>query len=194
MVARRDLSLIELNRIEVPDMGGRAMVHRQIEHLVEVAVVESPVPAHRDCVTAHHAGCGSGVEGVGQSLHIWLVVAALQEKLKKSADRHIGDCIEMVELDSMPSPQFFTKLRFDGLLLGGEKGSYRIADEIQGQPAVRLAIAESIEKAKRLDRFFKHALASLRIGLAGSVIGQRCDDFHTMPGKELCQVRLGREE
>ena len=50
MVARRDLALIELNRIKVSDMGWRTMVHRQIEHLVEVAVVEGAVPTHGDCV------------------------------------------------------------------------------------------------------------------------------------------------
>ncbi len=131
MVARCDLALIELRRIKVADMSGRAMIHRQIEHLVEVAVVEGAVPAHRDRVAAHDAGRGSGIEGVGQSLHILLVVAALQEKLKKPADRHVGDRIEMVELDAMASPEFFSKLRFDGLLLGREKGSDRIADEVQ---------------------------------------------------------------
>ena len=46
MVARRDLAVIELSRIKVADMGGRAMVHRQIEHLVKVAVVEGTIPAH----------------------------------------------------------------------------------------------------------------------------------------------------
>src|SRR5206468_11144840 len=77
MVARRDLALIELNRIKVADMGGHTMVHRQIEHLVEVAVVEGTIPTHRDRVAAHDAGRCSGVEGIGQSLHILLVVAAL---------------------------------------------------------------------------------------------------------------------
>ena len=45
MVAYRDLSLIQLHRVEVADMGWRAMVHRQIQHLVEVAVIESAIPA-----------------------------------------------------------------------------------------------------------------------------------------------------
>src|SRR5437870_5929611 len=194
MVARRDLALIEWSRIKVADMSGRTIIYRQIEHLVEVAVVEGAIPAHGDRVAAHDAGRGSGIEGVGQSFHILLIVAALQEKLKKPADRHIGDRIEMVELDTMTSQEFFAKLRFDGLLLGREKGSYRITDEIQRQPTARLAVAEPIEEAKRLDRSLKDTLASLRIGLAGAVIGKRCDDFHTMLGEELCQVRLGRKE
>ena len=46
MVARRDLAVIELIRIKVADMGGCTMAHRQIEHLVEVAVVEGAIPTH----------------------------------------------------------------------------------------------------------------------------------------------------
>jgi len=79
-------------------------------------------------------------------------------------------------------------------LLGREKGSYRIVDEIQRQPAARLAVTESIEEAKRLDRFLKNALASLRVGLAGAVRGQRRDNFHTMPGEELAQIGLRWEQ
>ncbi len=194
MVARGDLAPIELRRIKVADMSGRAMVHRQIEHLVEVAVVQRAIPAHGDRVAAHDTGRGSRIEGVGQSFHILFVVAALHQKFKKPADRHIGDRIEMVELDTMASPEFFSKLRLDRLLLGREKRAYRIAHEIQRQPAARLSVAELVEESERLDRFLKYAIAALRIGLVGSVIGQRCDDFHTMPGEELCQVRLGRKQ
>src|SRR5688572_62249 len=149
MIARGDLAPIELRRIKVADMGGGAMIHRQIEHLVEVAVVESAIPAHRDCVAAHDTGCGRGIEGVGQSFHILFVVATLHQKFKKSADRHVGDRIEMVELDTMTSPEFFSKLRLDRLLLGREKRSYRIAYEIQRQPAVWLAVTELVEEPKR---------------------------------------------
>ena len=194
MVARRDLALIELNWIKVADISGGTMVDRQIEHLVEVAVVEGAIPAHGDRVAAHDAVRGSGVEGVSQSFHILLVVAALQEKLKKSADRHVGDRIEMIELDVMASPEFFSKLRFDGLLLRREKGSYRIADQVQGEAAIGTAIPECIQELQGLDGFLKDSCAPLRIGLASAVIGQRRDDFHTMPGEELRQVRLGREE
>jgi hypothetical protein len=46
MVARRDPSMMELHRIKLTDMARRTMAHRQIEHLVEVAVVEGPIPTH----------------------------------------------------------------------------------------------------------------------------------------------------
>lgn len=130
MVTRRDLTLIETNSIEVADMSGRTMIHRQIEHLVEVAIVNGAIPAYGDRIAAHDTSRGSGIEGVGQSFHVLLVIAALEEKLKKPADRHVGDRIEMVELDTMASQEFFSKLCFNGLLPGREKSSYRIAHEI----------------------------------------------------------------
>ena len=194
MVAGCDLALMESIQIKVTDMSGRTMAHRQIEHLVEVAVVERAVPTYRDCISAHDAGRGSGIEGVGQSLHILLIVAALQEKLKKPTDRHVGDRIEVIELDAMASAEFFAKLRFDGFLLGGEKGSDWIADQVQDEAAIGTAIPESIQALQGLDGFFKDAFTPLRIGLADAVIGQRCDDLHTMLGEKLCQVCLGRKE
>ena len=100
----------------------------------------------------------------------------------------------MVELDTMASQEFFSKLRFDGLLPGREKGSYRIAGQVQGEAAIGTAIPEFIQELQGLDGFLKDSFTPLRIGLAGAVIGQRRDDFHTMLGEELCQVRLGREE
>ena len=194
MVTRRDLAVIELSRIEVADMGRRTMVHRQIEHLVEVTVVERAVPTHGDRVATHDAGRGNGVEGVGQSLHILLVVAALQEKLEKSADRHVGDRIEAVELDAMARQEFLSKLCFDRFLPGREKGSDRIAAQVQGEAAIGTAIPECIQALQSLDGFLEYSVTPLRISLTGSVIGERRDDFHTMLGEEFCQVRLGGEE
>jgi len=190
MVVRDNLTLRELNRVEVADISGRALAHRQIQHLVEVAIVESSIPADRDGVAAHHAGGGSRIEGVGQSLHILLVIAALHEKLKKPADRHVGDRIEVVERNAVPGQEFFPELRFDGLLLGWEKGACRIVDEIEREPTARLSVAEPIEQPQRLDRLFKNALASLRIGLTGAGGGERGDHLDAMFRQELPQVGL----
>jgi len=58
-----------------------------------------------------------------------------------------------------------------------------ITDEIQRQSTARLAVAEPIEEGETPGSIFQNALASLRIGLGSAVIGQRCDDFHTMPAR-----------
>ena len=57
--------------------AGRAGRNRQIEHLVEVAVVERAVPADRERVAAHDAGGRGGVEGVDEALQVGLEVARL---------------------------------------------------------------------------------------------------------------------
>ena len=97
---------------------------------------------------------------------------ALEEEKKKAGGGRGGGRIEEVEVDVKAGWEFCAKLRCDGLLLGREKGSDRITVDSHRQPAARLAVAEPIEESKRLNRFFKSALASLCIGLSGAVIGE----------------------
>jgi hypothetical protein len=47
MIAGNDLTMLELSRIEVSDVAWGAMVDRKVEHLVEVAIVQSAIPANR---------------------------------------------------------------------------------------------------------------------------------------------------
>ena len=53
----------------------------------------------------------------------------------------------MGELDAMANPEFFPKLRFDGLLLGREKGADRIVHEIQEQTAVGATVSQPVQQA-----------------------------------------------
>ena len=46
MVTGGDLAVIELSRVKVTNMSGSPVRYRQIEHLVEVTVVEDAIPAH----------------------------------------------------------------------------------------------------------------------------------------------------
>ena len=101
MVARYDLTPMELGRVKMSDVRWCPVVKWQIEHLVEVAIVEGPVPSDREGVAAHDTGRSCGIKGVDQPLHVALVIAALDEKFEEPADRHVGDRIETVELDAM---------------------------------------------------------------------------------------------
>ena len=47
MVACDDYPLLQLGRIEIADVTWRARAHGQVEHLVEIAVVQRAVPANR---------------------------------------------------------------------------------------------------------------------------------------------------
>src|SRR6185437_10089013 len=116
--------------------------------------------------------------------------AAFDEELQESADRHVGDRVEPVELDAMTSAQFFLELCFYGILLRREECADGVVDKVQGEPAVRSSIAETVQETECLHRFFKDAVASLRIGLAGTIRGKRCDDLDTMAGQKFRQVSL----
>src|SRR6266851_4174057 len=45
VLADRDAPAIQQRGIEIADVGGCAKAHRQVEHLVEIAIVERPIPA-----------------------------------------------------------------------------------------------------------------------------------------------------
>ena len=78
---------------------------RQLEHLVEVAVVERAVPADRQRVPAHEAGDGRRVEALRQELHVAGQVAALDQPLEEPVDRHVGERDEPVERHPPPPLQ-----------------------------------------------------------------------------------------
>src|SRR4051812_23703165 len=74
-------ALAERGRVEIADVRrAPARVTRvELKHLVEVAVVEAPIPAHRQRVAAHEALDRRRVVGVHQRFHVALEVAgALQ--------------------------------------------------------------------------------------------------------------------
>src|SRR6266536_4070160 len=62
-------------QIEAEDVRGLARLQAQLEHLVEVAVVEPPVVADADQGAAHEAGQGGWVERGLQARHVRLVIA-----------------------------------------------------------------------------------------------------------------------
>src|SRR5215210_5538029 len=114
MVARHNATLMQLRGIEVSDVRGKAIGDRHVEHLIEVAIIQSAVPAHRQRVPAHDAGRSRGIERVRQPLHVPFIVAALDKKFEKAAYRHVGNGVEAVEFDAMTRTEFLPELRFNG--------------------------------------------------------------------------------
>ncbi len=47
MLAGDDAALMQPRGVEVADVRGRAVIQRQFQHLIEVAIVERTVPADR---------------------------------------------------------------------------------------------------------------------------------------------------
>src|SRR5260221_4863092 len=82
--------------------AGRAVGEGQVEHLVEVAVVEGAVPSDREERAAHDAARGPRVERAHEQVHVPTGVAAALEELEETADRHVGDRVEVIEDDAVP--------------------------------------------------------------------------------------------
>ena len=52
--------------IELGDMPGVVLIESQSEDLVEVAIIQLPVPSDADHISAHEAAQGQAIEGVLQ--------------------------------------------------------------------------------------------------------------------------------
>ncbi len=62
--------------VDIEEMRGW-VVDFEVEHLVEIAVVEVSVPADGEGIAAHEAIDGSGIEGLDKCLHVLFVLAGL---------------------------------------------------------------------------------------------------------------------
>ena len=114
-------------------MVRRSKSHFQIEHLIEVAIVQSSVPSDGNRVPAHQTRYGLWIERLGQLLHVLRIVARSQQKLQKPADWHVGNAEEMVELDAEFVIEHPPKIGFQRSLWWREECTYRIVNQVQNQ-------------------------------------------------------------
>ena len=111
MLVEHDVAIFQYGQIEVVEVV--LARYFQVEHLVEVAVVEEAVPADGDGVAAHDAADGAGIEGVEQALHVVFVLAVVEQKIEKPADRHVGDGVKAVELHIVLAFELALELGFE---------------------------------------------------------------------------------
>jgi len=86
MIAYRDLTMGEPLEVKLANVGRRAVVNYQIKHLVEVAIVQSAVPADGKCVTAHDVGDSGGVERRSKDSHVVIKIVAADKIIEIAAD------------------------------------------------------------------------------------------------------------
>ena len=102
--------------------GAAPRLHRQLEHLVEVAVVERAVPADRERVAAHHAAAAAaGLNAVHQALHVRLAGCPALEPLEEAADRHVGDREQRSNAMPWRRQQLALPLALERRLVAGEE-------------------------------------------------------------------------
>ena len=129
----------------------RAVIAVQVEHLVEVAVVELPVPADAERVAAHDAHGRGGVIGLDQPPHVIVIVARFDQVLEEAVDRQVCDGVELVEHQAVAALQLAFVIRLDRRLLGRQERADRVVDQIQFEPAPGIAVAGGVELADGFD-------------------------------------------
>src|SRR5687767_1032080 len=98
MLAEADTAPERGGEVEVEDAERPAAARgAELEHLVEIAVVEAPVVADAHQRSAHHAFGRRGVERRKELRHVGLELAAFLQMQTEAVDRHVGDGVEAVE-------------------------------------------------------------------------------------------------
>ena len=122
MLAGDDAAAGERAGVEVADVGGRAVIDAKLKHLVEIAVVERPVPADREVRPAHDDVGRLRVERVHEQVHVPLQAAGPLDVLEEAADRHVRDREQPVEHDPVPHLQLAPVVALERGLVAGEEG------------------------------------------------------------------------
>ena len=100
------------------DAARSASAQRQVQHLVEIAVVDVALPVHRDQVPAHHRRqVLVPVRGLEQ-VHVGLELPLGQQLAAEPLDRHVGQSQQMIERDPVADRQFVFIRRFQIGLIG----------------------------------------------------------------------------
>src|SRR5438309_10507811 len=97
MIGRDNAPGMQLRGIEVTDMAGQRLSEWQLQHLIEVAIIQGAIPAYGQSVAAHDAGGCNGIKGVSQPRHIPFIIAASDQEIEKAANRHIRERIEVIK-------------------------------------------------------------------------------------------------
>src|SRR5262245_5581263 len=86
---------------------------RQIEREVEVAVVESSIPADVDLMTTHQGLDGRGVVRVSEFVEIRVEFSFAFQVAAEASDGDVGDGVEAGEDDSEARLKFAAVVRFE---------------------------------------------------------------------------------
>ena len=91
--------------VDIPDGSIRA-AERDFQHLIEIAVIEAPVPSDADQGASHQRVHRRWVEVIHEQAHILGVIAGGSELMRKSRDWHVGDGQQAIERDAEVVEQF----------------------------------------------------------------------------------------
>ncbi len=143
-------------QIEVLNGLGQARKQGQVQGLVEVAVVEAPVPGDADEAAAHEAGHRGRVKTGHQLAHVTLIIPGPLQKLLEAPDGHVEQGQELVEVNTVAVRQLPAEEFFQGALLRRQVGARGVVHEIKPEVRARFAVADAIEAAQGFQALLKH--------------------------------------
>src|SRR5262245_14212956 len=191
--AGRDRLRLELGEGPQVEDAARSAAERELEHLVEVAVVERAVEAHRHRLATHELRHGAGIEVAHEQRHVLGRPPIALERVREALDRHVRQREQAPEADPEARAELRAVARLELGLRRRERGALRVVDEVELEPRAGFAVAERAEAVQRGDAALEDAAAALRVDVLGAVAGKRGDDAHPVRGEELRGVLLARE-
>ena len=177
-------------QIEIPHMRTQParQIEPHIELLVEIAIVQIPVPGYRQRIAAHQSRNGRRIEGLHDPVHILLHKALIRQPFEVARHRHVVERNQAIERDPVIPRQRLLPFPFERLLAGRKKRPDRIRH--QGQLPVRMALAVShcIQVPDRSNASSIGPLSPLGVRTRLPVMRQRTYDFHPPLGHPFRQI------
>src|SRR6476659_1615701 len=163
---------------------------RQIQHLVEIAIVDIAPPIDGDEISAHHV-LEIGVEmSVAQQIDVAIELSLGDKDRAEPLDGHVCKRIEPIELDAVTLAEHALVIGFQRLLRRRQRWPLRIIDKIEHKPGFGPAIAQLVEALQAAQRTFEHPLATLAIHVVLEIARHGCGDLDLLAGEELGEVLL----
>src|SRR5215218_6503515 len=106
------------------------MGERQIEHLIEIAVIHKTPPVDRDQVAAHDAIQIAVDMRALQQAEIAIELALDREHGAETVDRHVGEREQTIEDNAVTLAKLAPVLGFERVLRWRQRWALRIIDEI----------------------------------------------------------------
>mmetsp|Transcript_485 Transcript_485/g.1104 ORF Transcript_485/g.1104 Transcript_485/m.1104 type:complete len:211 (-) Transcript_485:732-1364(-) len=163
--------------------------------LVEVAIVESAIPAHAHGVQTHqpfHCLC---VVAVDQKLHVLLHLSLFCQKVCESFDWHIRYGQQIVELYPKTIHQLPSVIDLQRRLGGGKKGTRRVVHQSQLElRMLRGTVPGLVQLQKRGNRSREDPPTALGIDVVLPIAREGCHHVHLVLLQKVDEVRLIRLE
>src|SRR5882724_4292076 len=130
VVAGRDLAIVDLVRIDIPEKKWSTIHPLHVELLIKIAVVNLAPPSDANGVSAHEPVNRCWVKRIYQQLHVFLKLMIVPQKCRESPDWHVGDRIEFVKHDAEMREKLSFVIGFQFILRPRQKRADRIVNQM----------------------------------------------------------------